>query len=341
MEHNKRIFISYAHKDGRDLAVQLKESLQGFYDVWLDTSEIGGGQAWGEEIERAIDEHDILLALLSPASLHSPICRAEQLRAIRRKKHVIPLLVYKDTDRPIWFEEIQYKDFSDANSYAEKLNLLLNDLGNKEYIPLPSKIIPHEFHIYNNSQPLTAFFISRQEEYKELKKALLKEDAVRKMTLVNLYGMPGVGKSSLAGAICNDDNEFLQDAFPDGIFWIEFSNEESDILAKLRWIGTKLGADERDFLNLDTAIAAFKDIIRHKYALIVLDDVWEQNQEIVKHFTGESRYSRWLITTREDFLRRDGANCIPLKEMTDGEAIELLKNITKVDDNQYSKSLKK
>ncbi len=51
-----RVFISYARKDGTELAERLHGDLgrRGF-QVWLDTKEIGGGAAWTEEIEEALD----------------------------------------------------------------------------------------------------------------------------------------------------------------------------------------------------------------------------------------------------------------------------------------------
>ena len=50
-----RIFISYAHKDGAELAQRLQADLkeQGF-DAWLDTQRLSGGVVWSAEIEREI-----------------------------------------------------------------------------------------------------------------------------------------------------------------------------------------------------------------------------------------------------------------------------------------------
>lgn len=115
-----KIFISYARKDGHDLALQLQTSLIHLkYDVWLDTSEIEGGDDWGGCIESAIDSCHILLALMSPASYTSEICRAEQLRAIRKEKRVIPVLVMP-CDRPTWLEHRNYRDFSNLSAYNQR-----------------------------------------------------------------------------------------------------------------------------------------------------------------------------------------------------------------------------
>ena len=125
-----KIFISYARKDGRELALKLKKSLEDAgHDAWLDTSEIEGGDSWGKRIETAIDERDAVLALMSPASYISEICRAEQLRALRKHKRVIPILVTEKADIPIWLESLNYRDFNKLGNYESAFAQVLADLG--------------------------------------------------------------------------------------------------------------------------------------------------------------------------------------------------------------------
>src|SRR5437588_5933349 len=97
----KRIFISYAHRDGSNLALRLQNDLTttGF-DVWLDKQRLHGGQTWTLEIEKAIDRAQVFLALISPGSYASEICRCEQLRSLRKGKCVIPLLAVSGSDIP-------------------------------------------------------------------------------------------------------------------------------------------------------------------------------------------------------------------------------------------------
>lgn len=63
------IFLSYARKDGAKLAARLHRDLtkRGF-EVWLDTGRSGGGDTWTTEIEKAIDQSQVILALLTPGS---------------------------------------------------------------------------------------------------------------------------------------------------------------------------------------------------------------------------------------------------------------------------------
>ncbi|HEY6342404.1 MAG TPA: toll/interleukin-1 receptor domain-containing protein [Bryobacteraceae bacterium] len=108
------VFFSYARKDGARIASQLQSALEPDHDIWLDTARLEAGASWTVEIEKAIDRCDVLLALMTPGSYVSDICRAEQLRALRLGKRVIPLLAAAGSDRPLHLETRNYRDFTGA-----------------------------------------------------------------------------------------------------------------------------------------------------------------------------------------------------------------------------------
>ena len=117
-----KIFISYARDDSRDIAMRLHADLASAgHDVWLDLSEIEIGASWSRDIEEAIETSEIVLALLSAGSYVSEICRAEQLRALRKGKRIIPVLVQTDADRPLHLENLNYLDFSNMTLYGVTL----------------------------------------------------------------------------------------------------------------------------------------------------------------------------------------------------------------------------
>jgi hypothetical protein len=123
------IFISYGRKDARDLAIQLRDDLQAQgYRVWLDLDEIAGGASWSQNIETAIEACHLTLALMSHASYESQWCRAEQLRAIRKGKRVIPIRVQSDAEPPLHLEHMNHLDFSERMEYAEAFRDLLSDI---------------------------------------------------------------------------------------------------------------------------------------------------------------------------------------------------------------------
>ncbi|MEL7432913.1 MAG: DarT ssDNA thymidine ADP-ribosyltransferase family protein [Chloroflexota bacterium] len=127
--HATNIFISYGRKDSRELAMRLRDDLMGVgYSVWLDLNEIPGGADWSQQIEDAIEHSHIMISLLSPASFHSQWCRAEQLRAMRKGKRVVPLMVIEGAEVPLHLEHLNYLDFTDRTRYDEMFRDLLSDI---------------------------------------------------------------------------------------------------------------------------------------------------------------------------------------------------------------------
>jgi hypothetical protein len=125
----RRIFISYARKDAARLAAELQRNLERDHEVWLDTRRLAGGASWTSEIENAIDNCDVLLAVLTAGSYVSDICRAEQLRALRKNKVVIPLLAQAGADRPVHLETRNYRDFTKHPPLPEQLQQLRDDIS--------------------------------------------------------------------------------------------------------------------------------------------------------------------------------------------------------------------
>ncbi len=125
-----RVFISYSRQNGAELAQGLRADLTSHgFEPWLDTREIAGGDSWTQEIEYGIDSSHAFLALLTPGSFASRICRAEQLRALRKKKFVIPLVTEPDSNKPIHLETDNYRDFTGSVPYEDQFQILLEDLG--------------------------------------------------------------------------------------------------------------------------------------------------------------------------------------------------------------------
>ncbi|PJF23271.1 MAG: hypothetical protein CUN56_01795 [Phototrophicales bacterium] len=134
-----KIFISYAREDAREIALKLRDDLQAAgHTVWLDTSDIAAGASWSREIELAIEDCTMILALLSTASYVSEICRAEQLRGLRKNKRVIPILLEPDVDRPLYLENLNYFDFSNMAYYIEHLADLLHFIETGE---MPTSLV--------------------------------------------------------------------------------------------------------------------------------------------------------------------------------------------------------
>ena len=124
-----RIFISYAHADSAELAYKLRTDLSRQYDVWLDETGLRSGSNWSKELDDALRNSDVVLALLSKAASESSYCRGEQLWALSNSKCVIPLLVQADAERPTYIYALQYQDFSKPELY--NLDTLVQAIENR------------------------------------------------------------------------------------------------------------------------------------------------------------------------------------------------------------------
>src|SRR5438552_3963125 len=271
-QENRRILISYAHRDGAKLAARLQQDLttSGF-DAWFDTQRIAGGAVWTVTIEQEIDNRDIILALLTPASYTSEICRAEQLRALRKGKRLIPVLAAKDADRPLHIEARQYRDFSDSNSYQARFRELVADIHGEITAWLP-QVFRETRVSYVTAPPLVANYIERPEAVRSLRNALFAENHPGPIALIALAGMGGVGKTVLAQALIRD--QVVQLAFPDGVVWITSGREkQADFIHQMREIAKALGDDLSCYDNPLACQNQYRTTIASKAALIVVDDV--------------------------------------------------------------------
>jgi TolB-like protein len=80
------VFLSYA-SDDRQAARSIGDALTGFgLDVWLDESELGGGDAWDQKIRRQIRECDYFLPIVSARTeaRHEGYFRREWRLAVER-----------------------------------------------------------------------------------------------------------------------------------------------------------------------------------------------------------------------------------------------------------------
>ena len=76
-----RVFLSYAREDGESFTVQLKDALQreapDLGPIWLDRSQMQGGQSWWPQIEEGIIGALFLVLVMTPAATQSAIVRRE------------------------------------------------------------------------------------------------------------------------------------------------------------------------------------------------------------------------------------------------------------------------
>lgn len=241
-----RIFVSYARRDASELALRLQKDLSGAgFEVWLDTQRIEGGSSWTVEIEKAIDWAQVVLALPTPGSYTSEICRAEQLRSLRTGKCVIPVLAgYGAEVVPIHLEGKNWRE------YPEQWLDLRGDIERRDGAVLPERY--RETRVsFISVPPTVANYIDRPEAVRALRDALFEGDGRRAVALTAVEGMSGIGKTVLAQALFKD--EVVRQAFPDGLVWITVGREPTyDLAARLGEITRVLGGASDETVSAET-----------------------------------------------------------------------------------------
>jgi TIR domain len=119
-----KVFLSHSHADKRFVRSLAKKLTAKKIKVWIDEAEIRPGDSLIEKLSNAIDSVDILIAVLSRASIKSAWVKKEiEIATVREIKHkrlrVIPLLL-NDVELPGFLEGKLYADFT--NSRNQRVN---------------------------------------------------------------------------------------------------------------------------------------------------------------------------------------------------------------------------
>ena len=89
----KQLFISYSRKD-TEITRRITERLQtDGLEAWVDWQDIPPSIDWMKEIQKGIEDADVVLYLVSPDSISSPICADEVKHAVSNGKRIIPVVV--------------------------------------------------------------------------------------------------------------------------------------------------------------------------------------------------------------------------------------------------------
>jgi len=126
-ETQRKTFLSYSRVN-EDFALKLAEELksEGF-DIWFDQLDIPPGARWDTEIEKALEESEIFMVIITPASAKSDNVLDEIGYAIDTGKRILPVLLEAAT-LPLRLRRFQYVDFT-SKSFNEGINSARELLG--------------------------------------------------------------------------------------------------------------------------------------------------------------------------------------------------------------------
>ncbi len=151
------VYITYSHRD-RDFVDRLCADLgrQGI-EVWVDRVQLRAGTDWTNEVNRAIEQADAILVVMSKTSIESSwvadeVDLAMHLRVTDRRL-IMPLLI-EDVEMPLRLGVFPYIDF--RGEYQKGLNALIGRLPEMVHAAAPIAITEPKAKGY--------FFLSYAEE---------------------------------------------------------------------------------------------------------------------------------------------------------------------------------
>lgn len=323
------VFLSYGRgDDDPDFYDPAKSFMRRLYDglkaagfeVWWDRESLPSrALTFLEEIRNAIDSCDKLVLVVGEYSMRpgDNYVRPEWEHALNTCKNIIPIL--RNGDYKLIPPEIALAnapDFRDGSLFDHKL---------AELVRLLSQKTAAMGDLYSVSE-LPRGYIERKADMQAVS-ALIRSEAV-KPTVVTatqgraaaVYGLGGIGKTVLTRALCHDCN--LRRSFPDGIIWLEIGKTPL-ITARQADIGEIFGDSRDKYIDEQTGKSRLSQILRDKRALIILDDIWEQ--EHVEPFRIFAQGCRLLMSTRNHRLANLlGANNYELDKLSEDQGIQLI-----------------
>lgn len=163
--------------------------------------------------------------------------------------------------------------------------------------------------------------IGRNDILHQLKQRLF---GSKNVVLTALNGIPGVGKTSLALALTQDDE--VREYFRDGMLWAGLGPQPNVLSLLSRW-GMLLGIASAEIAKLSSAeawITAIHAAIGERKLLLVIDDVWKLEDGLVFKVGGPR--CAYVVTTRFPQLAiqfaAEGATLV--EELNEDDSMALL-----------------
>ncbi|XP_026384215.1 putative disease resistance protein RGA3 [Papaver somniferum] len=151
-----------------------------------------------------------------------------------------------------------------------------------------------------------------------------------KLSVVSIVGMGGLGKTSLAKLVYNDES--VRDHF-DLKIWVHVS-EDFDLDKVLKDIIESIDGNKYESgSNVDVLVRHVGDRLRDKKYLLVLDDLWSEENDrwerLKSYLMGGTQGSKVLVTTRKIHVARVVEGILPayhLKQLSADDCWSIIKD---------------
>ena len=308
-------FISYSHQDGETFAEELKKRIANDekgkeVSFWYDITNIHMG-TWNRQIEIAIEQCEFLIMVITPKALLSPNCKDEWIYARKKGVMIMPVNGLPD-DKEFYKQFPKWLEPQHIYNLEKQWQRFINDLTTRP-IRQPIPFMARRLAEVPN-------YVLRENMITEVKKLLLDENENKISLTTSLQGSGGFGKTTLAIALCNDDE--VINTFSDGILWVTLG-QQPDILNSFKKLYEGLTGEQKAFIDIENARQKLQEAFEKRNCLLVIDDAWRRQD--VKPLIDAATGVTVLITTRiTNLLHVEKYEAIRVDEMQTDEGTKLL-----------------
>lgn len=199
------------------------------------------------------------------------------------------------------------------------------DTGGGDFVGRDRIVYETHYHYVERPAPefpylapnLPPHHIPREDVLTTLRGLLLGHE--RQVAVTALRGMGGVGKTTLAIALCHDKQ--VIEACTDGILWATLGPQADLLSAQTTW-GDAFGVDLSNLPDVEARAARLRSLFHGKRCLLVIDDVWDATHLSPMQVGGPHCVT--LVTTRERKIAQKVGTALDLDVLQPGQALLLL-----------------
>ncbi|KAL5565896.1 hypothetical protein UlMin_029060 [Ulmus minor] len=270
---------------------------------------------WLDELKDVIDDADNLLDDIATDTLEKKVMEAETKTNTSKVSNVFSNLFHsKDRVRATKMEKILVR-LEYIAQQKDDLGLKVGR-GEKTFSSrLPSTSLIPESQVYG-----------READKDAIIKMLLQDDVgSSKIGVIPIVGMGGIGKTTLAQAIINDNE--VKEHFELKV-WVCVS-EEFDVCNVTKSILEAIDSRSCDVNSLNSLQVQLLDKLAGKKFMIVLDDVWHENYDdwevMSRPFQNGAQGSKIVVTTRSDKVAKimRSVSTYSLKILSDEDCLRI------------------
>ena len=324
-----KVFLSYSHRDESFVTALFRRLTGDGVECFFDKESIGWGDNWVLELEKGLDECDLIVPILTPEFCRSEWAKLERT-AIQAddpagvKKKIRPLLLKECKEvLPRFLKPIQYIDVSTDDTFEKNYPAICSRLGgvyieeeeeevNRTQLP-PLCRLPSKHRMPYRS--LGDRFAGRVADLWKIDDGLARRGTAVVQGVGLVVGMGGIGKTQLAVEYVHRFGRH----FPGGVFWVD---AEMGRLTMTTQVADAAGIE----LNPRMDGQGQLEVLWHELGnqrsrvLVVLDNFPEG--EAIEAWLPPQKSIYTLVTSR----RKDFYNYFPhdLGRLDQGEGLALL-----------------